>query len=111
MPLPEIKSPELINAARMAALHPATFSRPGKSKLDEITMGALVKVAVESEPYGERFWVEVMERNGDTFVGLIDNNLLYTASHGLRCDDLIRFHADHIYSTYEDDGPSHSALF
>lgn len=89
-----MKTPILINAAEMARQHPTTFQRPSARQIRRLHPGDLVKVNAS----GERFWCEIQTRNGDHFVGRVDNELIGTARHGLGPGDLFEFHADNIYS-------------
>ncbi|MBC8355223.1 MAG: hypothetical protein H8E66_24880 [Planctomycetes bacterium] len=70
--------------------HPATFVE-------------LPKRDVPSRGWGEDFWVQVTQRNGDYFAARVDNPLYETRLHGVNEGDVILFHADHILAVH----PSH----
>jgi hypothetical protein len=93
----KIKPIKLVNAEEMARQYPDTFEVPSSSVLRKLHKGDLVKV---SKP-GERFWVEIVSRKGNTFLGRVDNPLLFgDVGYG----DHIEFHACNVYSVYEADG-------
>ena len=85
-----MKTPLLVNAQEMARQHPETFLVPSDTALATLCKCDLVKVCSNDD----RFWVEIESRDGDVFVGRIDNELITT---GLRRDDRITFHRDNIY--------------
>lgn len=107
----DTKSPTLIDAAAMAAQHPATFDRPTAVEIADLKTGGMAKVIAASQPRKERFWVQVVRRDGDFFVGRVDNDLVFTASHGLTYNDLIEFHADNICALFVNDHPTHSGAY
>lgn len=100
----EIKRPAFTNAARMRRQHPETFERPTKKECASLVTGMLAKVAIQTPAMtrGERFWVQVTEvaRTGLArfYVGRVDNQLIFTAAHGLSYNDLVEFKPDHIYN-------------
>lgn len=55
---------------------------------------------IPSRGWGEDFWVQVTERAGSVFRGTIDNPLAEAHLHGLRLDDQIVFHADHVLAVH-----------
>lgn len=89
-------SPVLVNAAEMAREHPKTFGRPSKKELNAIGAGSLVKVSDDKE----RFWTEVISRDGDIIVARVDSAIGF-GGQDYRYGDLIRFGADNIYDIYE----------
>lgn len=66
------------------------------------------KVGAESADNtdGERFWTIITAVDGDgpepTFTATIDNDLIYSAHHGLGCGDTVTFARRHILQVYED---------
>jgi hypothetical protein len=69
---------ELANADERAAEFPYTFFVPLLAERRNIGVGDHAKLAFEylweTEEYdGERMWVEITEKNGDRFKGLLDN--------------------------------------
>jgi len=87
-----------IDAQDRHALNPDTFYAPSKKELDTIESGVNVKVCLDDE----RFWVEVSQVNGDEITGTVNNDLIHTASHGLKFGQEIKFEKRHVYMIYED---------
>jgi hypothetical protein len=95
----------LVDAAQMAKDHPGTFQGTPAHRLELIGMetppgaGVMVKVCLEDEVHGERFWVEVGGPAVDgVYPGTIKNHI--RPEHwGLMCDDPIFFEARHVYDT------------
>jgi hypothetical protein len=85
----KLKPIKLVDAQEMARQHPDTFEVPSGAELRKLRKGDLVKVS----NHAERFWVEIVSRDGDLFVGRVDNFLAGTVSH----DDLIEFHVCNVY--------------
>lgn len=56
---------------------------------------------VPSRGWGEDFWVQVEERSGSFFRGVVDNPLVETRLHGLNHGDNIIFHEDHILAVHD----------
>jgi hypothetical protein len=56
---------------------------------------------VPSRGWGEDFWVRVVERSGVHFSGVVDNPLYEARLHGVRQDDEIVFHEDHILAVHD----------
>ena len=87
------KNYSFTNAQQMAATNPATFSAPSMADLQAVRPGGYVKVCAEAGGQGERCWVAVEDVRqtpaGPLFAGRIDNNLIYTKLHGLRCGDVV----------------------
>lgn len=98
MGTPPVKTPILVNAATMASQHPGTFARPSAAEIATIKPGCFVKVCADAE----RFWSEVVDRDGDTFVGRVDNDLVVTRQLGF--GDRFAFHADNIYNAVTAEG-------
>jgi len=71
----------------------ATFNIPNDECLSKVKSGDSVKVAI----CGERFWVEVTNRDGDNLIGYVDNDLLCTDLHGLAYKDIVNFEVKHIH--------------
>lgn len=97
----EIKYPKLVNARKMAALHPDTFNVPADIDIKALRVGAFVRVYAGDE----RFWVIITKVNAALFEGGAPNSFegtvagdLVFRSHGLKFGDLIYFESKHIYS-------------
>lgn len=58
------------------------------------------KQNVPSQGWGEDFWVRVKERDGEFFVGVVDNDLAEGRLHGLRLGLEVVFHEDHILAVH-----------
>ena len=61
----------------------------------------LPKQKVPSRGWGEDFWVQVEERSGRYFRGIVDNSLVESRLHGLKQGDEINFHEDHILAVHD----------
>ena len=58
------------------------------------------KQNVPSRGWGEDFWVRVSERDGEFFVGVVDNDLAEARRHELRMGDSVFFHEHHILAVH-----------
>ena len=58
------------------------------------------KQNVPSRGWGEDFWVQVTERDGTWFKGVVDNPLVEARLHELHQGDAIYFHEDHILAVH-----------
>lgn len=56
---------------------------------------------VPSRGWGEDFWVQVLDREGDLFRAVVDNPLYEARLHGLQSGDEVVFHADHILHVHD----------
>lgn len=96
----------LDNVYERNAEFPYTFYIPSKAVMQQLKTGDLVKLRFigESETEnlaGERMWVEITERNGGSFKGLLTNQP-YDLK-GLKAGQEILFGAEHICDTeYKD---------
>jgi hypothetical protein len=101
------------DAQELHRRYPESFQVPSAGRLDHVAPGSLVKVCAalgdqDDDAAGERFWVEVLDRHGDQLVGRVDNQLRFTADHGLALNDRIEFSLDNIYDVYDDPDPAES---
>lgn len=64
------------------------------------TLLPLPRQNVPSRGWGEDFWVQVIERDGRIFKGVVDNPLYEARLHGLNQGDEIVFHEDHILAVH-----------
>ncbi len=55
---------------------------------------------VPSRGWGEDFWVQITERDGDVFEARVDNPLYEARLHGVSEGDLILLHADHVLAVH-----------
>ena len=96
----EAREWSLRNAVEAERESPYTFYRPSEAVLGMVGPGNLVKVIFDFEgeaPGGERMWLEVLSRNGDEFVGRLDNEPL--SCPDLKADDSVHFSSWHIIDT------------
>ena len=84
----------LVDAQQMAKEFPDTFEAPSASDLSKLRAGDIVKVSNNSE----RFWVQIISRSDDMFLGCVDNALL---SGRVRYGDHIQFHACNVFAIYD----------
>ena len=64
------------------------------------TLVKLPDQQVPSRGWGEDFWVQIVEREGNYFAAHVDNPLYEARLHGLQERDVIVFHADHILAIH-----------
>jgi hypothetical protein len=84
-----------MNGKAMNKAYPDNFHVPSDEEIAAVKVGDYVKLAVGNE----RFWVKVVKKYADKdMLGRIDNDLVCTAAHGLKCDDLIKFRPRNILS-------------
>ena len=81
------------DAAEPSVQYPDAFLRPDPSDLKQVGGRDMVKVSTG----GERFWCEVLERNGEVLLGRIDNDLVCSEVHGLYFNDVVQFERKNIY--------------
>jgi len=106
-PVPETKSPILIDVKRMAKTHPNRFFEVSPIVLAEVRPYDYVKLGV----VGERFWVEVLARTSTHWLGRIQSKPSFTAQHGLRQDDVVKFTYENVYEVAlrQDEGSNDNA--
>lgn len=105
----QIKQPAFpfVNAQELAVNFPDTFEAPSAEELAEIHRGQYVKVCVPcgsvvfTQFDSERFWVTVESVDGDTITGEVDNDLVFTAQHGLQYGDMVQFKLENVYAIYD----------
>ncbi len=93
----------LEDAAELNKQYPRTFITPSQLEIDSLTPGALVKlIFILDEPIegcgAERMWVEITERNGDIFSGILTNAPRYIES--ISAGDTITFCSNNIAAIY-----------
>jgi len=64
------------------------------------TLLPLPKQDVPSRGWGEDFWVQVVEHDGEWFKGVVDNPLYEARLHELHQSDSVIFHEDHILAVH-----------
>ena len=55
---------------------------------------------VPSRGWGEDFWVQVIQRDGSCFRGIVDNPLYESRLHEIHHNDEIVFHSNHVLSVH-----------
>jgi hypothetical protein len=88
---------EFVDAQIMAIKHPETFEAPSIEDLNNVEVGNWVKVCHEKGQ--ERFWTEVVEKNGEDIIGRVDNDLVNVETFNY--NDYINFKTVHIYQTLD----------
>ena len=61
---------------------------------------ALPRQNVPSRGWGEDFWAQITDRDGDVFRGRVDNPLYEARLHEIHQEQEIYFHADHILAVH-----------
>jgi len=87
---------EFIDAQKMHKENPETFYAPILPLLKTVIAGSTVKIGIG----GERFWVYVKSVNFNELTGTIDNDLVRTDIHGLKCNDEVKFNIINILQIY-----------
>lgn len=94
-----MKKANFVDAQQMQIDNPKTFYAPLQPELDEIKINDFVKIGVANQgKRGERFWVLVTKIENQTITGIINNDLVLTHEHGLKCDDVVTFEKKNIYN-------------
>jgi hypothetical protein len=57
--------------------------------------------SVPSRGWGEDFWVRIVERSEKCFRAVVDNPLYESRLHGVRQEDEVLFHEDHILAVHD----------
>jgi uncharacterized protein YegJ (DUF2314 family) len=86
----------LTNGIESNKAYPNTFWIPSDEDKDLLDIGDACKLIFEpdnEEQLTERMWVNIIEINGDEFVGELDNN---PVSLNMKPGDLVKFHRDAI---------------
>jgi hypothetical protein len=92
--LDPVKVWEFTDAQEMKRIYPNTFEAPSEKQLSMVEIGDAVKVCA----IRERFWVHVTAIDGNSLIGVIDNDLLFSEEHGLKYEDIVKFELRHIFS-------------
>ena len=96
-------SPLLINAEAMALDHPKTFKRPPAEIINAVRLRDFVKINIQYIPpvlyckhwvSSERFWVEVVARTSNYWVGQVKSKLL---TKQIEVGSLVKYHPCNIY--------------
>jgi hypothetical protein len=79
----------LIDSLAMSKIHP-TWWHPSDEELRRLKKGDTVKIGLvaDREP-GEHFWAIIEEVDGDKLTVSVDNDLVFTAKHGVKDDDYL----------------------
>lgn len=88
----------LLDAVQSNKEHPQTFELPNDT--NRLRAGDFAKISMQFESpeklKGERFWVHIMNRDGDRFTGTVNNALRCTEYHGVNNGDEIKFETRHV---------------
>lgn len=93
----------LENVERLNAAHPATFHIPSRTEREGLRRGDVAKLIFTlPKPINgcesERMWVEVTGRDGDDYLGELDNDPLFPDELGIKWRSPVRFRACHVAS-------------
>ena len=81
---------------------PETFHIPSSESCDDLKRGKLVKLIFEYEDgHAERMWVCIAERDGDKYIGHLDNSPVLIDKEHLKYNDLVIFETRHIAAIWE----------
>jgi hypothetical protein len=75
-------------------------TKPILSHQQPASLMPLPDQSVPSRGWGEDFWMQVTERDGDWLIGRVDNPLYESRLHGLSLDSIAVFHANHILAVH-----------
>lgn len=113
MDLLGLRSPHLIDAQAMAAMHPDSFETPSRAELARVTVRSIVKIGVTFDrtpegAIGERFWCRIFSKTcigapcfSTDYMATVDNDLEYTQQHGLAADAIVTFGPENILAIAE----------
>ncbi len=65
---------------------------------------SLVSIPTQNVPsrgWGEDFWVRITDRDGQFFMGVVDNPLYEARLHGIKQGDEVFFHANHMLAIHD----------
>lgn len=82
-----------VNAQEMHKKHPSTFEVPSEEEINNLFLGDYCKICAGRE----QFWVKIIEFDKNEIVGIVNNDLVFTDEHGLRCEDKVKFSPENIY--------------
>ena len=91
---------QLADCIKIAEENKYTFYKPSRKLTDQLKIGNSAKLNFQFEstnhedPSGERMWVIITDKQGDTFKGTLDNNPFYLRD--LHYQDIIEFEHKHI---------------
>ena len=94
----------LLDAQQRHAEHPETFDVPTPAEIAAMRPGDHVKIGATFTPTEgidtERYWLLLnATTDGERFTGVVDNDLVYTAHHGLRYGDQLTVLSRHLMDT------------
>ena len=98
---------ELENAESRHSEAPDNFWIPSIEVRNNLRAGDLIKLIFSmedqeqpSERHVERMWVEVLAKEGEMYIGRLDNDPLSNVM--VKADDTIHFKAEHVIAVYDD---------
>ena len=86
------RAAEILDGVAMNRKHPATFGIPDERERGAVMVGDCVKITVERE----RFWVDVVEADGEKLVVRVESDLIDTEDHGLHQGDTLEIERRHV---------------
>lgn len=94
---------QCVNGVEMNKLHPDTFQIPSASHKSNILANMYVKIGVFAKSvHSEKFWVKVIGVMDGMIYGTVNNDLICTDEHNLKCDDEVCFHVDAVLDILEE---------
>jgi hypothetical protein len=89
-----VKKPILLDGVIQNTLYPDTFEIPDESSRKSIQAEQFAKIVAGQE----RFWVKVIQSipQSNSYIGRVDNDLIYTEEHGLSYNDLVEFNEKNV---------------
>ena len=107
LPTYEIDHYELDNGEEIHNEYPETFEIPSRELREKLKVGDIVKLifrmeerANKEEVSVERMWVEIQEKNGSYYSGILDNDP--SGEVLVECGITVNFKAEHIIQIYEE---------
>lgn len=91
----------LESGVKMSEENPTTFHIPSKEQKNMLKKQDIVKLVFiedDTEHHSERMWVTITDRDGDNFVGELNNEPFELKS--IKYGDRVEFHADNIINIY-----------
>ena len=98
---------ELDNGEEIHNEYPETFEIPSRELRENLNSGDIVKLIFrmeekenQEEVSVERMWVEIKEKNGTYYSGILDNDP--NGEVLIKCGITVNFKAEHVIQIYEE---------
>lgn len=75
-------------------------SKPVLTHEQPLTLAEVPIADIPSRGWGEDFWVQVTDRDGDYLIGRVDNNLYESRLHDIQFGETVAFHVDHVLTIH-----------